>query len=252
MRCLVIFILLLSSSTFRAQLAPDFTVTDFDGTEIALYEDLLDEGKTVVLEFFFLDCVPCLDLSPNLELFYQDWGGGDDEVELLSISHEDDDPSISEYAATYGLTFPMIGSDGGGTEVYEEFSSGVYGEFLGHPTFVIIAPDGTMSFNPVEDDIEMLVSVNNVLEDVVEAGTVGLSELAKPTFEFVMSEPGTFSLNTDAAGLFTIHSIDGKELHSKRVSSGKTSVNLIFSGVAVTTFHTSSGVQSKVIYFQSK
>jgi thiol-disulfide isomerase/thioredoxin len=248
MRCLITIFFFISCTVGAAQLAPDFTVADFEGEEIKLYEDLLDEGKTVVIEFFFLDCVPCIDLSPNLELFYQDWGGGNDQVEMLSISHEDTDIDIAEYATSNGLTFPMIGIDGGGAEVFAEYSSGVYGEFMGHPTFIIIAPDGTMAFNPIEDDIEMLVSVNSVLEEVVDAGTVGMIEGDLLEFEILALAEGGISVNTTEAGRLSFFSFGGNRLYSQEIQEGKTHILRDFPELVIVSFSTDKQVASQIVF----
>lgn len=233
MRPLFFFICFLPASLL-AQLAPNFIVTDFEGTQINLYEDLLDQGKTVVLEFFFLDCIPCLDISPNLELFYQDWGSGDGVMEMLSISHEDDDVAIAEYAVANGLNFPMIGIDGGGLEVYEEFSSGTYGEFLGHPTFVIIAPDRTMLFNPVEDDVEMLNSVNSALEDIVADGTVTVPVYQTDDVEFILSN-GVLRVSAMNPGQLQIRDASGRVIFDGTLGGQTYQVNLP-SGFSVVSF----------------
>lgn len=58
----IIVFLLFSSNVISAQegeIAPNFTITDIDGESHELYA-YLEEGKTVVLEFFALWCPPCV------------------------------------------------------------------------------------------------------------------------------------------------------------------------------------------------
>lgn len=242
------FLILISlfPNLILAQLAPNFTVTDFEGTEINLYEDLLDQGQTVVLEFFFLDCVPCIDISPNMELFYQDWGSGEGEMEMLSISHEDDDLSIAEYATANGLNFPMIGIDGGGLEVFEEFSSGTYGEFLGHPTFVIIAPDRTMLFNPIEDDIEMMISVNAALEDIVEAGTVSINQAQTVDVQFVLRD-GVLQVSSSQQGQLRVTDMSGRVMFNTNIVDQITNINLP-TGMSMVSFLSNNGLFTKPFF----
>ena len=47
---LCVFTLSLTAQLQNGSIAPDFTATDIDGHEWSLY-DLLDEGKTVILQF---------------------------------------------------------------------------------------------------------------------------------------------------------------------------------------------------------
>lgn len=133
-----------------AQPAPDFTVTSSTGQNIQLYEDLLDQGKTVVLKLFFTTCPPCNAMAPLMEPFYQSWGGGLADVEFISLSIQsfDTNVKVNMYKQQYGQTFPGVGSQGGSLSAVLPYTTGTYGDFLGTPTFVVIAPDGTVRFNP--------------------------------------------------------------------------------------------------------
>ncbi len=133
-----------------AQPAPDFTVTTSTGQTIHLYDDLLDQGKTVVLKLFFTTCPPCNAMAPLMEPFYQEWGGGDADVEFISLSIQafDNNVKVNMYKQLYGHTFPGVGSQGGSLSAVLPYTTGTFGEFLGTPTFVVIAPDGTVRFNP--------------------------------------------------------------------------------------------------------
>jgi thiol-disulfide isomerase/thioredoxin len=133
-----------------AQPAPDFTVTSSTGQTIHLYEDLLDQGKTVVLKLFFTTCPPCNAMAPLMEPFYQEWGGGLADVEFISLSIQsfDTNVKVNMYKQQYGQTFPGVGSQGGSLSAILPYTTETYGQFLGTPTFVVIAPDGTVRFNP--------------------------------------------------------------------------------------------------------
>lgn len=150
MRPILIILNLLCCGALIAQPAPDFAITDSGGQTHELYADHLNEGKTVVLKLFFTYCPPCNAMAPMLEPFYQSWGGGHGDVEMISLSilTSDLNADVANYKSTHGLTFPGAGGDGGSVAAAQPYTSGTYGTFFGTPTFVVIAPDGTVTFDP--------------------------------------------------------------------------------------------------------
>lgn len=128
-------------------LAPDFTIVDTHGEEHTLYADYLNQGKTVVLDLFFVNCPPCNELAPLLEPLYQEWGGGDADVEFFSITGVDNNAAIDGFKAEHGVTFPGAGTEGFGPQTEAPYVSGDFGPFYGYPTLVVIAPDGSVEFD---------------------------------------------------------------------------------------------------------
>jgi thiol-disulfide isomerase/thioredoxin len=137
------------SSLLWGQPAPDFTVTDSDGQQHQLYADHLDQGKTVVIKVFFTYCPPCNAIAPLLEPFYQSWGAGTADMEMISLSTRPDDlnAAVTAYKNLHGLSSPGVGADGGSVAAVTPYTNGTYGLFFGTPTFVVIAPDGTVNYN---------------------------------------------------------------------------------------------------------
>lgn len=142
-----IFIFL--SITAAAQDAPDFTVTDARGNVHTLYEDYLDNGKTVLLKIFHTACPPCNQIAPFIEELYQEWGAGNHQVEFIELSTQsfDDNTRINSYTTQHGITFPSAGAQGGSLEANAPYLDGDFGIFTGTPTFVVIAPDGAVNFD---------------------------------------------------------------------------------------------------------
>jgi hypothetical protein len=58
----------------------------------------------------------------------------------------DTDALVEAYAANYGETFPAISVQGGSLETVQPYKSGLFGQWFGTPTFIVIAPDGTVQF----------------------------------------------------------------------------------------------------------
>ena len=130
-------------------LAPDFTITDSHGEVHHLFADYLDQGKTVLLEVFYTTCPPCNSIAPLMEPFYQEWGGGQHDVEFFELSDKnfDTDDLVNAYQLEYGETFIAAGYEGGSLEAVAPYKSGQFGQWLGTPTFIVIAPDGTVQYD---------------------------------------------------------------------------------------------------------
>ncbi len=136
-------------SSSVAQTAPDFTITTTHNETVSLYADYLDQGKTVVLDIFFVACSACNALAPQLETVYQEWGAGQGDVEFISLSNQswDDNMDVLGFEDLHSLSFAGAGVDGGGKEATIPYTDGTFGPFQGTPTLVVIAPDGTVNFD---------------------------------------------------------------------------------------------------------
>lgn len=148
--------------------APNFTVTDSEGNIHRLYQDYLDQGKTVMIEIFFTSCPPCNAIAPFVEPLYQEWGGGDGDVQFMAIStlSIDNSPQINAYKAMHGHTFPGVGTDGGSAAARAPYTNGTYGTFLGTPTFVVIAPDRSVTYDVRGNGFTQTI---NMIDDAIAA-----------------------------------------------------------------------------------
>ena len=155
-----IILLLFLSSTIIAQDAPNFTITDTDGVEHRLYEDYLDQGKTVMIKIFFVNCPPCRSIAPSVQTLYEEWGEGTGDVQFFELSNKsfDDNNDVAAWHSQLGLTFPGAGEDGGALDAVNPYTSGVYGLFFGTPTFVVIAPDRSVNYDVASGPIAEQIS----------------------------------------------------------------------------------------------
>ena len=144
----ILFLLFASPALLLSQTAPDFTITDSDGVEHELYGDYLDQGTTVVLKFFFVNCPPCNGIAPHVQDLYEDWGEGDFDVQFieLSTSGADDSADVAGYKDKHNLTFPGAGSDGGSLGAVLPYRNSEFGAYRGTPSFAVIAPDGSVVY----------------------------------------------------------------------------------------------------------
>ena len=137
--------------------AIDFTVTDVHGETHNLFS-ILDEGKHVIVDFFFTTCGPCIASVPTMNQAYTDYGCNTGEVFFISIDNGDSDATVLQYETDYGGLFPSVsGIDGGGNLVVSNYGIGAY------PTVILIAPDRSI----LEQDI---FPVSNITTALPNAG----------------------------------------------------------------------------------
>lgn len=163
----LLFAFLLTTSIY-AQQAPDFTVTDSEGKEHTLYEDYLNQGKTVVIELFFTFCPPCQVSAPMVQGHYEYFGSGEKKVEFIKLStkNTDTDALINEFKRTYGTTFPAAGKEGGADIARKTYEDGTYGTLYGTPAFIIIDTMGNVSYRvPLNKLRDSITTISGHIDD---------------------------------------------------------------------------------------
>ena len=150
--------------------AVDFTVTDVHGITHNLF-NYLDDGKHVIIDFFFTTCGPCISSVPTLNQAYTDYGCNTGDVIFLSIDNGDSDPAVLQYENDYGGLLPSAsGNDGGGNAVISAYGISAY------PTVILIHPDRTI----LEQDI---FPVSNITTALPNAGLNMASCAVTPTWD---------------------------------------------------------------------
>jgi len=161
--------------------AVDFTVTDIHGNTHNLF-NYLDNGKHVIVDFFFTTCGPCISSVPTLNQAYTDYGCNTGDIIFISIDDGDTDAQVLQYENDYGGLLPSVsGIDGGGNAVNIAYGIGAY------PTVVLIAPDYTI----VEQDIYPVSDITSALPN---AGLNMASCAVTPSWDCVGNicvDPGT-------------------------------------------------------------
>ena len=88
-------------SRVEAGLAPDFTLTDFDGNTYRL-ADL--QGDVVVVNFWATWCVSCVDEADDLERVWRNYA--DRGVRFLGVDYLDQEPLNLEWLERFDITYP--------------------------------------------------------------------------------------------------------------------------------------------------
>jgi len=121
-----------------AQTAPNLFVTDLNGVTHNVYE-YLDEGKPVLLDFFFLSCIPCQEGAEYMDEFWESYGpDGSDQIQILSIEVDNNsDEVVEETSNNWGIINPVINLN----DIPESYIPFVYA----YPNYIMICPDRSMS-----------------------------------------------------------------------------------------------------------
>ena len=99
------------------------TATDIHGNNHHLF-DYLDNGKFVVLDFFFTTCGPCISSVPIINNAFTMFGCNTGDVIFLSIDNGDTDAEVLQYEIDYSALPPAAsGNDGGGNVVNNTYAT---------------------------------------------------------------------------------------------------------------------------------
>ena len=135
-KLLVIFMLV--QTVLFAQTAPNLIVTDLNGTTHNLY-NYLDEGKTVILDFFIINCTSCQDGAPYLDEFWNTYGpNGSEQIQVISLEVSNaTNQQAEDIAAEWGIGNPIVNLD--------ETPSGFAPFIQSYPTYLVVCPDKSMT-----------------------------------------------------------------------------------------------------------
>ncbi|MEO5905491.1 MAG: TlpA disulfide reductase family protein [Saprospiraceae bacterium] len=227
-RYFLLLLLIPFHSALSGQTAPNFTVTDSWGNTHRLYEDYLDKGTTVVLKIFYVACPPCNSIAPHLEPLYQQWGGGEGDVEFieLSIQEGDSDAEVNAYKTNHQTTYPAAGGDGNSVPATTPYTTGVFGLWTGTPTFVVIAPDGTLDYDVYGFGIDGTIEAIDTA--IAATGAQGLQTGIIDPILFskvkltstLVSEELVFDIKEEGHYVIDVLNSAGQLIESKTIHSG--------------------------------
>jgi thiol-disulfide isomerase/thioredoxin len=101
--------------TQEVNVAPDFSVTLFDGTEFTLSEHLASDGRPVFLNLWASWCDPCRAEMPDIDAAAE----AHPEVFFLGVAVDDTREAAQTFAETISVMYPLGADDSG--EVGDSF-----------------------------------------------------------------------------------------------------------------------------------
>jgi hypothetical protein len=223
--------------------APDFTLTDYYGTEHNLYE-YLDAGKTVILEVFAAHCPSCWNYhqTNRLKNLYNAYGPeGTNELMVLALEHDqwnghnafigDGDPWVTQGNWLEGTPFPIFN--------VEDPDRGVFADYNinGYPIIHKICP------NRITERIFPSETVAQIYEKVQLCQTLSVDD--NTDFVKVYFNPATRILNIEGyqnVKAVNILSITGQVVQTiNDLNSSVILINPMNAGVYIVYFETDNG-----------
>lgn len=163
-RCILLMtsLAILASSMTLAiaqEVAPNFTLTDIDGVKFSLSDQ---KGKVVLLDFFEIMCVSCVDEIQHLNVLHQEFG---ENVTIVSISVApvvDTVEKLQQFRLTHNMSW-IVARDTEG--VSDNYSVQVA------PTLVIVDKEGAIQYRHVDLADESVLR-QEISQIVPEFGTI--------------------------------------------------------------------------------
>lgn len=172
----------------QAQTPPNFSVTDSDGNTLELYSTLAS-GKTIMIDFFFTTCPPCIANVDNIEHIYQQFGAGANNFDIWGINDRNTNAEINAYKTQHGVTNPCVsGTQGGGAAVVNSYAS-TY-NFTGFPTYAIVCADQSMTWDvwPISTNAPEIKAALET-ECGLVAGSASIDEVEKVAITALYPNP---------------------------------------------------------------
>jgi len=133
--------------------APDWTLYATNGKKISLSQL---KGKVILLDFFFIGCIPCMQSIKPLNNLHEKYKG--QNVAIVSISDRDSSKKVMTFKEKYNIKYPMYGNEADVAKLYHVTAG---------PTFYFINKEGKIADVNVgySDDFEERVTsiINNLL-----------------------------------------------------------------------------------------
>jgi len=196
--------------------APNFIATDIQGNEHNLYEDYLDQGITVILQFHSpsLTCWPSFESTIQMNYAYLNYEYCNNKIKFIHIAEWGNDYLLEQYLDEYGIDIlmpvsppddglysydiPAISGTGGGSDITQEYNvTWAYEVWLIRPDKSFIA-----DIAPAWEE--------NVITDVIELeGFTSCSDSVLPDYTLDLNE----NTNTNPVDN-NIYDLNGKLLNS--------------------------------------
>ena len=188
--------------------AVDFTATDIHGNQIHLF-DILDQGKYVLLDFFFTTCSGCIQIQPSMVQAYQRLGCNQHEVFFIEVTYTDNTTAATNWCNQYGVEYPTIPRENGGMTIDYQYGIEAY------PTVVLIAPDRSFAIA----DLWPISSAQSIVNALVPFGiqehecTTGIEEQTLEGSKMYPNPADGFIILEDETATFcSVYDMLGKQL----------------------------------------
>jgi len=155
---LILHIIFINAQT-PLSMAPNFNVLDAKGNYHDLYS-YLNDGKYVVLDFFYNECLVSQTHIPEVNDAFEAFGCNAHEVIFIGINYNNTDGEVILFEKEYNVLYPNVsGIQGGGNNIVSLYQIPAF------PTIILIAPDRSIP----KQDIWPLTAYN-IIDELVSEG----------------------------------------------------------------------------------